>query len=150
LTIVPDRRISHLDLCRMLLSGLDLNRCVKGGHVSNSSLDFKQCSFTHIIRSWDDDAGKRFPSSSLFRRAIFPFRFPFSVNRMTSQVFFLTCDTLRTIIRAVVRRTRPVSMSGCERWWRNIRGAARSLVAGKRRVGYNLIWRGGFDRIARN
>ncbi len=39
-----------LSLYKMLLSGLDLNRCVKGGLVSNLPLDFKQFSFTHIIQ----------------------------------------------------------------------------------------------------
>ncbi len=34
----------------MLLSGLDSNRGVKGGRVSNSLLDFKQCSLTHIVQ----------------------------------------------------------------------------------------------------
>jgi hypothetical protein len=34
----------------MLLSGLDLNRGVKGRRVSNWLLDFKQCSFTHIVQ----------------------------------------------------------------------------------------------------
>jgi len=100
-----------LSLYEMLLPELDLNRCVKGGIVSNLPLDFKQFSFTHITRSWGDTSGKRFPSSPLFRRAIFPFRFPFSVNRMTSQVLSSTCGTSRTIIHAVMRRTKLYSIS---------------------------------------
>ena len=69
--------------------GLTLTVVFKRGIISNLPLDFKQFSFTHITRSWGCHFGKRFPSSPLFRRAIFPFRFPFSVNRMTSQVVFL-------------------------------------------------------------
>jgi hypothetical protein len=34
----------------MLLSGLDLNCGVKGGRVSNSLLEFKQFSLTHIAQ----------------------------------------------------------------------------------------------------
>ena len=34
----------------MLLPGLDLNRCVERALVSNSPLDFRQFSFTHIIQ----------------------------------------------------------------------------------------------------
>jgi hypothetical protein len=34
----------------MLLLGLDLNRCVEGGFVTNSPLDLKQFSFTHIVQ----------------------------------------------------------------------------------------------------
>ena len=52
-----------------------------------------------------------FPRSSLFRRAIFPFRFLLSVNRMTSQVSSSTCGTSRTIIHAVMRRTSEYSIS---------------------------------------
>jgi hypothetical protein len=50
LTTVPGRRISHLGKTKMLPPGLGLIRCVEGGHVSNLPLDFKQCSFTHIIQ----------------------------------------------------------------------------------------------------
>jgi hypothetical protein len=89
---------ANLGITKMLLSGLDLNRCIKGRIVSNLPLDFKQFSFTHIIKSWDDYAGERLPSSSLFRRAIFPCRFPFSVNRITSQVISSTCGTSSAII----------------------------------------------------
>jgi hypothetical protein len=39
-----------LVLYKMLLPGLDLNRCVEGGIVSNLPLDFRQSSFTHIIQ----------------------------------------------------------------------------------------------------
>jgi hypothetical protein len=41
---------ANLSLYKMLLPGLDLNRCVKRGIVSNSPLDFKQSSLTHIIQ----------------------------------------------------------------------------------------------------
>ncbi len=43
-------RISHLDIYMTLLSGLDFNRCVKGGAVTNLPLDLKQFSFTHAIQ----------------------------------------------------------------------------------------------------
>ena len=39
-----------LDPFKMLLSGLDLSRCVEGALVSNLPLDFRQFSFTHIIQ----------------------------------------------------------------------------------------------------
>ena len=47
---VPDKRISHLETSKMLLSGLDFSCCVEGNLVSNSPLDFKQFSFTHVIQ----------------------------------------------------------------------------------------------------
>ena len=47
---VPSKRISHLTVFKMLLLGLDLSHCVKGVRVSNSPLDLKQFSFTHIIQ----------------------------------------------------------------------------------------------------
>ncbi len=34
----------------MLLLGLDFNRCVEGGLVSNLPLDLKQFSFTRILQ----------------------------------------------------------------------------------------------------
>jgi hypothetical protein len=34
----------------VLLLGLDFSRCVEGGVVTNSPLDFRQYSFTHIIQ----------------------------------------------------------------------------------------------------
>ena len=39
-----------LSFYEMLLPGLDLSRCVERGLVSNSPLDFRQYSFTHIIQ----------------------------------------------------------------------------------------------------
>ncbi len=39
-----------LSIYKVLPSGLDLNRVVKGGLVSNLPLDLKQFSFTHIIQ----------------------------------------------------------------------------------------------------
>ena len=41
---------ASLRVYEVLLSGLDLNRAVKGGLVSNWPLDLEQCSFTPIIQ----------------------------------------------------------------------------------------------------
>ncbi len=68
-----------LSLYKMLLPGLDLNRCVKRGIVSNSPLDLKQFSFTHIIQVLGrHPTVNGFPfrpfSDMLFSRSGFPFR----------------------------------------------------------------------------
>ncbi len=34
----------------MVLPGLDLSRCIEGATVSNSPLDFKQFSLTHLTQ----------------------------------------------------------------------------------------------------
>ena len=70
--MISDKKISHLGFSKMLLSELDLNRGVKGGRVSNSLLDFRQFSFTHVIQVLGSRSGTRFPSSPLFRHAIVP------------------------------------------------------------------------------
>jgi hypothetical protein len=68
-----------LSLYKMLLLGLDLNRCVKRGIVSNLPLDLKQFSFTHIIQVLGrHPTVNGFPlrpfSDMLFSRSGFPFR----------------------------------------------------------------------------
>ncbi len=63
----------------VLLSGLDLSRCVKGDLGSKSPLDLKQCSFTHTIQvSGRQTLVNGFPvhpfSGVLFSRSDFSFR----------------------------------------------------------------------------
>jgi hypothetical protein len=47
---VPTREISHVGRTNVLLAGLDVNRRIEGGLVSNSPLDFKQFSLDHTVQ----------------------------------------------------------------------------------------------------
>jgi hypothetical protein len=70
---------ASLSFYKVLLSGLDLSHCVKGGVVSNSPLDLKQSSFTHTVQvSGRHTLVNGFPvhpfSGMLFSRSDFSFR----------------------------------------------------------------------------
>lgn len=47
---VPVGEFSHVGEADVLPTRLDNSRCVEGGQVSNSPLDFKQSSLTHTIQ----------------------------------------------------------------------------------------------------
>lgn len=64
--------------------GTDFSRCVSGILITHSSLDFKQSSLTHTIQVLGGSPIKRLHRSPLYRHALFPFRFPLSVGRLTS------------------------------------------------------------------
>jgi len=69
---VPIKESSHVEEANVLLMGLDFNRCVEGGLVSNSPLEFRQFSFIHTVQVSERIAAKRFRGSPLYRHAIVP------------------------------------------------------------------------------
>jgi len=100
----------------MLLSGLDLNRAVKGGRVSNSLLEFKQCSLTHIAQVLGFHSGTRFLSSPLFRHAMVLLRVsPASKSDDLVGNSSSTYGMFHTILHAAVRRTSRTPMSATQR-----------------------------------
>jgi len=70
----------------MLPSGLDLNRCVEGGSGLQLTTRLEAIQLYPYHPGLGTHSGKRFPSLSLYRHAIFPSGFPLQVGRLTSQV----------------------------------------------------------------
>lgn len=69
----------------MLLLRLDLSRCVEGGLVSHSPLDFKQFSFTLAIQVLGSHhLVNGFPCAPFADMLCSRIRFPLSVSRPTS------------------------------------------------------------------
>lgn len=105
LTAVPGERISHLNMLRMLSPGLDLSRCVEGGRVSNLPLDLKQFSLTHVIQVsglplWYT-ASQLVPFPTCYGPVrVSPFGESADLTGLSS-----TCDALRIILHAAMRRT---------------------------------------------
>ena len=67
------REISHVEEADMLLTRLDVNRCVEGALVSNSPLDLQAIQpYPYHPSLGVAHSAKRFRSSPLYRHAIVP------------------------------------------------------------------------------